>query len=47
MSFVEENDVLELMETVFGAVFASEGFEAPAGSLGARDLGRGDEPLGL
>ena len=30
MSFVEENDVLELMETVFGAVFASEGFEVPA-----------------
>jgi aspartyl-tRNA synthetase len=30
MSFVEEDDVLELMETVFGAVFASEGFEAPA-----------------
>jgi aspartyl-tRNA synthetase len=30
MAFVEENDVLELMETVFGAVFASEGFEVPA-----------------
>jgi aspartyl-tRNA synthetase len=31
MAFVEENDVLELMETVFGAVFASEGFSvAPA-----------------
>jgi aspartyl-tRNA synthetase len=30
MAFVEENDVLELMETVFGAVFASEDFVAPA-----------------
>ncbi|HEX3615165.1 MAG TPA: aspartate--tRNA ligase [Solirubrobacteraceae bacterium] len=30
MAFVEEDDVLELMETVFGAVFASEGFDVPA-----------------
>jgi aspartyl-tRNA synthetase len=30
MAFVEENDVLELMETVFSAVFASEGFSAPS-----------------
>jgi aspartyl-tRNA synthetase len=30
MAFVEENDVLELMETVFGAMFTSEGFEVPA-----------------
>jgi aspartyl-tRNA synthetase len=30
MAFVEEDDVLELMETVFGAVFASEGFAVQA-----------------
>jgi aspartyl-tRNA synthetase len=30
MAFVEENDVLELMETVFSAVFASEDFVVPA-----------------
>jgi aspartyl-tRNA synthetase len=30
MAFVEEDDVLEMMEAVFGAVFASEGFEVPA-----------------
>jgi len=30
MAFVGEDDVLELMETVFGAVFASEGFEVPS-----------------
>jgi aspartyl-tRNA synthetase len=30
MAFVEEDDVLELMETVFGAVFASEDFAVPA-----------------
>jgi aspartyl-tRNA synthetase len=30
MAFVAEDDVLELMETVYGAVFASEGFDVPA-----------------
>jgi aspartyl-tRNA synthetase len=30
MAFVDENDVIELMEAVYGAVFASEGFEVPA-----------------
>src|SRR5487761_1813364 len=30
MAFVDEDDVLELLEAVFGAVFASEGFEVPA-----------------
>jgi aspartyl-tRNA synthetase len=30
MAFVEEDDVLEMLEAVFGAVFASEGFEVPA-----------------
>jgi aspartyl-tRNA synthetase len=30
MAFVEEHDVLELMETVLGAVFASEDFVVPA-----------------
>ncbi len=29
MAFVDEDDVLEMMEAVFGAVFASEGFEVP------------------
>jgi aspartyl-tRNA synthetase len=30
MAFVVEDDVLELMESVFGAVFESEGFDVPA-----------------
>ena len=30
MAFVDEDDVLELMEAVFGAVFASEGFDVRA-----------------
>ena len=30
MAFVAEDDVLELMEAVFGAVFLSEGFDVPA-----------------
>ena len=30
MAFVAEDDVLELMEAVFGAVFPSEGFDVPA-----------------
>jgi aspartyl-tRNA synthetase len=30
MAFVDEDDVLEMMEAVYGAVFASEGFEVPA-----------------
>ena len=30
MAFVNEDDVIELMEAVFGAVFASEGFAVPA-----------------
>ena len=29
MAFVDEDDVLEMMEAVFGAVFVSEGFEVP------------------
>ncbi len=29
MSFVTEDDVIELMETIYTAVFASEGFEVP------------------
>jgi aspartyl-tRNA synthetase len=30
MAFVDEDDVLEMMEAVYGAVFTSEGFEVPA-----------------
>jgi len=30
MAFVDEDDVLEMMEAVYGAVFASEGFPVPA-----------------
>ncbi len=30
MAFVDEDDVIELMEAVYGAVFTSEGFEVPA-----------------
>ncbi len=30
MAFVQEDDVLELMEAVYGAVFAAEGFPVPA-----------------
>ena len=47
MAFVDEDDVIELMEAVFGAVFASEGFDVPPRAVAARHLGRGDEPLGL
>jgi aspartyl-tRNA synthetase len=31
MSFVAEDDVIELMETVYGAVFTTESFDVPAG----------------
>ena len=30
MAFVDEDDVIEMMEAVFGAVFATEGFDVPA-----------------
>ena len=46
MGFVVEDDVLEVMEAVMGAVFEREGFDVAAAAVAATDLRRGDEPLG-
>ena len=42
MSFVDEDDVIELMEAVMGAVFARERLRRPAAAVAADDLRRGD-----
>ncbi len=51
MSFVDEDDVIECMEAVMGAVFAAASIEAPAGAMAADGLRRGgravrDRPAG-
>jgi len=47
MAFVAEDDVLELMEAVFGAVFVKRGGSTFPAPPWPRSPGRGDEPLGL
>ena len=42
MAFVDEDDVIEMMEAVMGAVFERAGFDVAAAAVAADDLRRGD-----
>ena len=47
MAFIERDDVIEVLEATFGAVFEDTGFDVSGRSVGADQLGGGDESLGL
>ena len=47
MAFVEEDDVIDVMEAVMGAVFEAGGLGAARAAVAAHDLRRGDGALRL